>query len=432
MVLDRLDPEFLARAYEAYAEMRAQGPVVRARHVPIFRDRGEEHDESATEPVVLATRELHFVTRYEAAAAALADGRLSSDPQVLLTPDERAKLPPVPEEQRPIAHSLLMRDPPDHTRLRKLVQPSFSPRALEALTPRIQQLADDLLDKAEQAAAARGEGAPDRRMELIEAFAHPLPVAVISEMLGIPPEDREEVESWALLRDASGRDPESLARARAMVRSFTRYLDRLFERRRRDPADDMVSRMVHAHEDGDVLSTEELHSMVFLLYFAGHVTTVNLIGNGVVALLTHPGELARFQADPGLAKGVVEETLRYWGPVDYPGIVRTATEDMELCGTSIPKGTQVEIGLGSANRDPARFACPDRFDITRPDAHRHIAFGRGIHLCIGAPLARIEGQIAFETLVRRYPDLRLAVPAESLRWDGATGLRGFQEVPVLF
>jgi cytochrome P450 len=269
-------------------------------------------------------------------------------------------------------------------------------------------------------------------MALIQAFAHPLPVTVISDMLGIPPEDREAVEAWAELRADAYADPAARAQNRERVRAFSSYLGALFERKRREPADDMISQMVHAQEDGDTLSEEELFSMVFILYFAGHMTTVNLIGNGVVALLAHPGELARFKADPGLAGAVVEETLRYWGPVDYLGSLRIAKEDMELGGTSIPKGARVGIGLGSANRDPERFAHPDTYDITRPNAHRHIAFGRGIHLCVGAPLARLEGQIAFETLFRRFPDLRLSTPAQELGWKGAAGLRGFPEVPVLF
>lgn len=431
VVLDRSDPEFLARAYDIYAEMRAKGPVVRARHCPVVRDDDEEKRAMAGDRPI---REVLFVNHYEEASAALVDDRLSSDPHVLLTPEQRAKLPPVPVELRPLAHSLLVLDPPDHTRLRKLVQPSFNARALEELRPRIQRIADDLLDKVEREAAARGEATPERRMDLIKAFAYPLPVTVISDMLGIPEEDRETVEKWAEIRADRFRDPAALEEGRKMMASFSRYFVDLFERKRRAPSNDMITQMVFAQEDGDKLSENELLSMVLLLYFAGHVTTVNLIGNGVAALLTHPAELARFKADPaGLAKGVVEETLRYWGPVDYLGAgTRTAREDMEIAGTQIPKGAQVTVGLGAANRDPSRFEDPDKYDIARADAHRHIAFGRGIHLCLGAPLARIEGQIAFETLLRRFPELRLAVPAEELRWGGAAGLRGFRELPVLF
>jgi cytochrome P450 len=166
------------------------------------------------------------------------------------------------------------------------------------------------------------------------------------------------------------------------------------------------------------------------MYLAGHVTTVNLVGNGIVALLTHPDQLALMQADLTLAKNMVEETLRYWGPVDFVAR-RFAKEDMDVAGTPVAKGDQVTIGLASANRDPDRFANPDIFDITREDANRHVAFGRGIHVCLGAPLARVEGQVAFETLIRRYPRLRLAVPAEEIAWSGQF-LRGFRQVPLLF
>jgi cytochrome P450 family 107 subfamily K polypeptide 1 len=192
----------------------------------------------------------------------------------------------------------------------------------------------------------------------------------------------------------------------------------------------MISRLVHAEEDGDVLDEDEVLATVFLMFLAGHVTTVNLVGNGVVALLTHPDQLAKLKADPELAKGVVEETLRYWGPVDFIGR-RIAKEDVEVGGTAIPTGEQATVSLASANRDPGRFANPDVFDITRADANRHVAFGKGIHVCLGAPLARVEGQVAFATLFRRYPELRLAVPAEEVRWGGSF-LRGFARLPVLF
>jgi cytochrome P450 len=192
----------------------------------------------------------------------------------------------------------------------------------------------------------------------------------------------------------------------------------------------MISRLVWAEEDGDTLDEDEILSMVFLLFLAGHVTTVNLVGNGVVALLTHPHQLGKLKANPELAKGVVEETLRYWGPVDFIGR-RIAKEDVEVGGTVIPTGEQTTVSLASANRDPERFANPDVFDISRADANRHVAFGKGIHVCLGAPLARVEGQVAFTTLFRRFPELRLAVPAEEVRW-GSGFLRGFARLPVLF
>jgi cytochrome P450 len=426
VVLDRSDPEFFARSPDIYAEARAKGPVVRARHYPFPRDEEERKSAMAGDRPIA---EVLFVNHYEEAAGALLDDRLASDPFAKMTPEQRAKLPPVSEELRPIAYSLIMLDPPDHTRLRRLVQPSFNARAMEALKPRIQRIADDLLDKAEREAAARGEPAPERRMDLIKAFAYPLPVTVISDMLGIPEEDRETVQRLGELR-VDSRDPAVMQETRKMLVGFSSYLGELFERKRRAPADDMISHMIQAQEDGDKLSEKELLSMVFILYLAGHVTTVNLIGNGVAALLTHPEQLARFKADPALAKGVVEETLRYWGPVDFIGR-RIATEDLTIAGTPIKQGEQMTVGLAAANHDPDKFAYPDVFDISREDANRHVAFGKGIHVCLGAPLARVEGQVAFETLIRRYPDLQPAVPEDEIRWSG-NFLRGFRQVPLLF
>jgi cytochrome P450 len=327
-----------------------------------------------------------------------------------------------------------MLDPPDHTRLRKLVQPNFTARAMDALKPRVQRLVDELLDKAERAAAERGETAPERRMEFVEAFAYPLPVQVISDLLGIPVEDQPQVHAWAeRFLQADPQQYMANQEARAGMMDFTRYLEGLFERKRREPTEDMISQMVHAQEDGDRLSPQELLSMVFILFIAGHITTVNLLGNGVVALLMHPEQHARFLADPaGMAKGMVEETLRYWGPVDFLGSPRIVKEDLELGGVHIPKGSKLSVGLASANRDPQRFENPDAYDISRPDAHRNIAFGKGIHVCIGAPLARLEAQIAFETLFRRFPKLRLAESADSLRLGVGAAMRGFKRIPVLF
>jgi cytochrome P450 len=252
-------------------------------------------------------------------------------------------------------------------------------------------------------------------------------------MLGSPREDRETIRGWTenLLRADRFRDREVDEEIRAGLREFIDYLKDLFERKRRNPIDDMISRLVHAEEDGDILNEEEALATVFLMYLAGHVTTVNLVGNGVVALLTHPDQLKKFKENPDeLAKGVVEETLRYWGPVDFIGR-RMAKEDVEVAGTVIPAGEQATVSLASANRDPERFANPDVFNIERADANRHVAFGKGIHVCLGAPLARVEGQVAFATLFSRFPELRLAIPAEELRWGGSF-LRGFARLPVLF
>jgi cytochrome P450 len=431
--LDLGDPDFMANAYDIYADLRAKGPVSRARFAG-----GEEEasgDGAEEQREFFGPRETFFVTHYDEVIATLLDDRFSVDPRSAMSSEQREQMeeqPPMPEELRPLLRSLLLIDPPDHTRLRKLVQPSFTGRGMEALRGNIQQIVDDFLDQAERDAAERGEVAPDRRMDLIESFAYPFPVTVISDMLGIPREDRETIHGWTenLLSADRRRGQEMDEETRAGLREFIDYLRDLFERKRRDPTDDMISRLVHAEEDGDVLEEDEILSMVFLLCLAGHGTTVNRVGNGVVALLTHPDELAKLKSDPKLAKGVVEETLRYWGPVDFVGR-RIAKEDVELAGTMIPKGEQATVSLASANRDPERFANPDVFDITRAHANRHLAFGKGIHVCLGAPLARVEGQVAFTTLFRRFPDLRLAVPAEEIRW-GNSFLRGFARLPVLF
>lgn len=422
--IDMADPHcpFRADLYAAYAELRARGAVSRVAFAATTN--GEDGDGQGP-----SASEMLMVTHYAAGVATLLDDRFSSDPRAALSEEQRTPPPPMPDEERPpLSQSLISADPPDHTRLRKLVQPSFTGRAMEALRPRIQTLADELLDHAERQAAERGEPAPDRRMDLMEAFAYPLSVTVICQMIGIPAQDLQTIRPWAetLVATSGQQMPEE---TRANLRQLIAYLRELFARKRQRPVGDMISRLVHAEEDGDRLDEEALLSMVFLLFIAGHVTTMNLIANGVVALLTHPDQRAKVTADPSLVKGVVEETLRYWGPVDH--IIRIAKQDVELAGTVIRRGELVTVSLASADRDPTRFTDPDVFDSTRADAGRHIAFGKGVHLCLGAPLARLEGQIAFTTLLRRCPQLRLAVPAHDLPWR-TDFLRGLERLPVRF
>ncbi len=424
--LDLRDPHFRAKAYETYATLRARGPVARVRFTPGDDD---EADSQARGPF---GRPVYMVTRYQEAVDALLDERFTMDVRTTMTPEQLEKLPPTPEEFRPLSRSILSVDPPDHTRLRKLVQPSFSERAMKSLRPRVQQIAEDLLTSAEQAAAERGESYPNRQMDLIDAYAYPLPITVISELLGVPEEDRANIRRWSetLFSGGRARGQEMSEEARASLREFTAYLRDLFEEKRHDPTDDLISRLVHAEEDGDVLSEDELLSMVFILIVAGHVTTVNLIGNAVMALLTHPDQLERLKADPSLAKSAVEETLRYWGPAETV-VPRFAREDIQINGTRIPKGETLMVSLASADRDPARFPDPDDFELGRAEANRHIAFGKGIHMCLGAPLARLEGQIALNVLFARMPDLRLAVEPGEIAWR-AGFLRGIDRLPILF
>jgi cytochrome P450 len=338
-------------------------------------------------------------------------------------------MPETPEELQPLRRNILTVDPPEHTRLRKLVQPSFTASAIETLRPRIQQIADDLLDAVEAAAAERGESAPDRKMELISQFAYPLPITVICEMLGIPPEDRERTRQWSenLL---SAQSPERMEELGRNIGEFIAYLRDLFARKRETPDEDLISQLLQVEVDGDRLTEDEILAMVFILFVAGHITTVNLIGNGVFALLTHPEQASKLRSDPGLVANAIEEILRYYGPAETT-TARFAREDIELGGQAVAKGEPLLVVLAAADRDPTRFSDPQSFDITRDDANRHIAFGKGIHACLGAPLARLEGQIALETLFRRYPDLRLAVPESEITW-APSFLRSLNGLPLSF
>lgn len=419
MRLDIGAPGFFANAFAHYESMRSACPVHRA----VF---GSGPDGQL--PGYFG-QPLWAITGYAETAALLLDDRFTVDPSSVLSPSEANVNPLAGEEFRPITRNLLSMDPPDHTRLRRLVQPSFTARAIERWGPRIQRLTDDLLDAAEQAADQQGDVAPNRSMELISAFALPLPLLVIFELLGVPPADRGRVGDWSetLLLVGAATDDEEL---RDRLRAFIAYAQELVAAKRQAPGDDLITHLLQVEDEGDRLDEEELVAMIFLLLVAGHITTVNLIGNGVLALLTHPAELAALQAEPTLIGNVVEESLRYWGPVEVAS-ERFATAPVELDGVQIQRGDVVVPLLGAANRDPARFADPHRFDIRRPDGHRHLAFGKGVHACLGAPLARLEARIALGTLWRRYPDLQLAVPEADIAWQPSF-LRSLVQLPVRF
>lgn len=421
--IERIDlsaPEFRQGAFERYEAMRAKCPVSRA----FVSGQDAEADESP-----IFNRPLWLVTDYEEGTRALLDRAITTNFLSVLTPDQRAQLPETPDEFKPLQRNLLNVDPPEHTRLRKLVQPSFTASAIEKLRPRIQQITDDLLDAAEAAAAARGEVAPERRMELISQFSYPLPVTVICEMLGIPPEDREQTRRWSadLLTSQSRERREEIGRN---IGEFIAYLRQLFARKREHPGDDLISQLLQVEVDGDRLTEDEILAMVFVLFVAGHITTVNLIANGAFALLTHPEQAEQFRSDPSLTTNAVEEILRYYGPAETT-TPRWAAADTELGGVEIAQGDPLLVVLAAADRDPERFADPQTFDISREDAKAHMAFGKGIHVCLGAPLARLEGQIALATLFRRYPDLRLAVPADEIAWSPSF-LRSLTGLPLLF
>jgi cytochrome P450 len=313
-------------------------------------------------------------------------------------------------------------DPPDHTRLRTLVNKTFTPRMLECLRPRIQEIVDELVD------AVYHSG----RMEVIREFAYPLPAIVVAEMLGVPPEDRDQFKQWsddiAEFFEGVGEDYAAVARrTNQSVLELTDYLGRLFAERRQHPQEDLISALVAVEEAGDRLSEAELFGMCSFILEAGHETTTGLIGNGLLALLQHPDQMQKLRNDPSLIKTAVEEFLRYDSSIQR--ISRVAVQAFELGGKQIRQGQRIWAMQGAANRDPAQFPEPDRLDISR-QKNRHVAFGHGVHHCLGAALARLEGAIAFNTLLRRLPGLRLA--SEVLEWQEGVSLRTLKLLPVAF
>jgi cytochrome P450 len=399
--VDLFDPVFKADPYPTYARLRSSAPVHRA-----------------TMP---DGRGVWLITRYEDVLAVLKDERFVKNWRSALTPEQLAEIPPIPAVMKPLSQNMLDTDPPDHERLRALVSKAFTPRLIERMRPRVQAIADGLLDAVQD----RGD------MDLIDDYAFPLPITVIAELLGVPAEDRNNFREWSDAAVSGNASQEYLEEILIPhMQAFTDYLRALFEEKHANPKDDLVSALVQAEEAGDRLSEDELLGMVFLLLVAGHETTVNLIGNGVLALLQHPDQLRKLEDDPSLFKPAVEELLRYDGPVET-STERFAREDVDMGGTVIPRGEMVLVVLAAADRDPERFSDPDDLDITRTD-NRHLAFGKGIHHCLGAPLARMEGQIAISTLLRRMPNLRLKGSPESLSWRPGMILRGLRGLPVEF
>jgi cytochrome P450 len=396
-VFDPFDAAFRADPYPLYQRLREENPI---------------HPGPIGGLVLTRHADCLHVLRHPAASSDERNGELF---QAMAEAGEI-------DEELVEARPFLFLDPPDHTRLRRLVSKAFTPRTIERLRPRVQVLVDELLD------ARAGSGA----MELIEDLAYPLPVQVISEMLGVPPEDHERFKGWS--RDlARGLDPDFilpqdvLDQRKAAIDAFSAYFLELIAERRRAPQDDLLSALVAAEDEGDRLTERELLSTCTLLLVAGHETTVNLIANGTLALLRHPDQLRRLRDDPAIARSAVEELLRYDPPVQMTG--RVALEDIELDGATLTKGAFALLLLASANRDPAAFPEPDRLDLGRTDNH-HLAFGFGTHFCLGAPLARLEGEIALTTLVRRCPDLALAT--DQPRYKENLILRGLEALPVTF
>jgi cytochrome P450 len=399
---DLYSDAFRANTYATFARMRAQDPVL-------------------CQPGLDGESPIWFVTRYDDANATLLDDeRFVRDPRLALTPDELAAFDVgLPDSMAFIDSNMLNRDGDDHRRLRRLVSKAFTPRIIERLRPRIQEIADGLIDPV----VATSE------MELVSSFAFPLPITVIAELLGVPPADRDRFREWsdAMVRPALA--AAELERFGALMTDFVAYLHVLFEERRSEPGEDLVSALVAVEDGGDTFSEEELSSMVALLIVAGHETTVSLIGNATLALLTHPEQQAALERDLSLLPRAVEELIRYDGPVERT-LNRWAAVDVELRGKTIRRGDAVIVILGAADRDPERFDDPDRLDLAAERETRLLAFGRGNHFCLGAPLARLEAEIALGTLLRRLPGLRLAVPEEELRWRPVPLFRSLVALPV--
>ncbi|WP_030809366.1 cytochrome P450 family protein [Streptomyces sp. NRRL F-2799] len=385
-----LGDDFTRDPYPVYAKLRESGPVHRVR-IP----------EGA---------EAWLVVGYDAGRAALTDPRLSKQ--------WKNASPSFPISSPAAGPHMLNSDPPDHGRLRRMVVREFTTRRIEQLGPRVQEITNELLD----AMLALSEG----RADLVDALSFPLPISVICELLGVPTLDRAAFRDWT---NTVLSDPDPAARMTA-VRQTAAYLTDLLERKRSEPGQDLMSDLIRTtDEDGDRLSTDELLGTAWLLLVAGHETTVNLISNGVLALLTHPDQLAALRADMTLMSNAVEEMLRYDGPVETPTF-RFTTEPVEIGGTVIPgDGQLVLVALADANHDAGRFPDPDRFDIRRA-AGGHVAFGHGIHYCLGAPLARLEARIAIGALLTRFPDLALDAHPAALTWRQGLLIRGPQRLPV--
>jgi cytochrome P450 len=374
-----------------------------------------------TDPVHLTEHAAFLVSRHAEVSLVLRDKRFGKD---FVTRSLRRYGPKIMDEPvfRSMSRWMLQQDPPDHTRLRGLVVKAFTARRVEDMRPRIQQIVDQAIDAVQD----RGH------MDLIEDFAFRLPVTIICDMLGIPEEHREIFYNGSRdggrLLDPVPMTPAEIAQANAGNAMAQIYFQQLFELRRRDPGDDLTTQLVQAEEDGSKLSNEELTANIILLFGAGHETTVNLIGNGLLALHRNPDQLALLKSNPSLIANAIEEFLRYDSSVQLTG--RVALEDIEdLGGKTIPKGETVLCLLGSANRDPAVYPDrPDRLDITRPNV-RPLSFGGGIHHCLGAQLARIEAEIAISTLLRRLPELRLD-DADNPEWRPTFVLRGLKRLPA--
>jgi pimeloyl-[acyl-carrier protein] synthase len=374
------------------------------------------HQLQAEDPVHLSSMGAWIVTGYADVAKALRDPRLSSKPSEISSYSRHQEGNSLVASF--ISDILFFRDPPDHSRLRRLIGKVFNTRVVEEMRPRIQEITNQLIQRIET----------KNDFDIITDFAKPLPVKVISEILGIPPEDHDLLKQWShwlgYIFDPMKASDVSQQMNQSIV-EFREYLTQLIAKRRQKPESDLISALIQTRDEQDQLSEEELLVTGMLLFASGEETTVNLIGNGVLSLLRHPAQLEKLRQNPALIPSAVEEFLRYESPLQISG--RTAIENIEIGGKLIKKGPPVFLILGAANRDPARFPNPDQLDITRTD-NNHFAFGDGIHYCMGAALARNQGQIAINTLVQKLPNLRLQ--NNHLEWRENIFLRGLKSLPV--
>lgn len=398
---DLFSPTFKADPFPTYAAMRARDPV----YAHLAPD----------------GRTIWYITRYEDVAAVLKDDqRFCKNPMnaqaVVGVPSSKSKAHARPYQL--INQNMLFSDPPDHTRLRALVSQAFTPRRVAAVAERIRGTADRLIEQM----------VADGHHDLIAAYALPLPVVVISDMLGIPDTDREAVADWSQAIISPGSRGLNFSARKRKVRQFMDYLRGLFALRQADPRDDLITALVQAETDGQGLSEAELFSMVALLLVTGHETTVNLVGNGALALLRAPDQVERLRADARLWPAAVEELLRFDGPVET-STSRWVRADTEFGGRFMRRGDLMRPVIASANRDATQFERPDALDIGRTD-NRHLAFGLGAHYCLGAPLARLEGSIALETLFSKLPNVRLAIPPADLAWRSGVLFRGLRRLPI--
>jgi cytochrome P450 len=394
LIPDITSPAFKANPFECYSHLRQAFPVQR---------------------IELANKQFAWLlSRYDDALAVFKDDRLAKDKLNTHTTGDKRQVPWVPGFIKPLMRNMLDVDVPDHTRLRALVQKAFTPRIVEEMRGRIEELASELILTVKE----------HRSMDLIHSYALPIPTTIIAEMLGIPVADQRKFHRWSASITSADPTGWRMMMVVPQIIAFLRYIRRLIQTKRDSPKSDLISALVEAEESGDRLNENELVAMIFLLLVAGHETTVNLLGNSVLTLLQHPAELDLLQNQPELITTAVEELLRFCGPLDL-STERYARDDFRLHGQCIRRGDLVYASIASANRDDQQFPNATDFRIRR-NPNRHLAFGMGMHYCLGAPLARLEAQVAIPLLMREMPTIRLR--PQTLRWRRSLNIRGLKKL----